>query len=189
MVTARARPTYADILALPEHLTGQILAGELHVMPRPAPPHVSTQTLVATDLCFPFQFGRGGGPGGWRIVVEPELRLGIDPDFDTVVPDLAGWHLDRLPTLPEKGSFTVRPDWVCEVLSPSTFAIDRTLKLPFYARAGVGHAWLIDPIARTLEALRNESSRWLVLGAWRDGARVRAEPFDAVEIDLAAWWA
>jgi len=188
MVTAKTRPTYADILALQEHVTGEILGGELVVMPRPAPPHILTQTAASADLVFPFQHGTNG-PGGWLIFTEPELRLSIDPDFDTVVPDIGGWRTERLPVVPEKGSFTIHPDWVCEVLSPSTLVIDRTVKMPFYARANVGHAWLIDPLARTLEAFRNESGKWLMLGAWSNDARVRAEPFDAVEINLARWWA
>ena len=67
------------------------------------------------------------------------------------------------------------PDWVCEVLSPSTSAIDRAEKMPIYVRERVATLWLID--ARTLEALVLEGTRWSVLGTWPDDAKVRVEPF------------
>ncbi|MBI5496572.1 MAG: Uma2 family endonuclease [Deltaproteobacteria bacterium] len=184
---ARKAPTYEDILALPEHLVGEIVAGELVVMPRPAPRHASAATSLAGDLNGRFQHGRGG-PGGWWILMEPELRLGIDRDYDTVVPDIAGWRRERLPELPETASFSLPPDWVCEVLSPATARLDRALKMPFYARARMGHLWLVDPLVRTLEAYRNVEGRWLVLGAWKDADVVRVEPFDAVEVALGPLW-
>ena len=94
-----------------------------------------------------------------------------------------------MPEIPNAAAFELAPDWICEVLSPSTEATDRADKLPIYATENVGHVWLVDPIARTLEVLRLESARWSLLGTWRDDARVRAEPFDAIELELAALWA
>jgi Uma2 family endonuclease len=130
-------------------------------------------------------FSRGrGGPGGWRIVVEPELHLGRH----VVVPDLAGWRRERLPALPSEPYFTLPPDWVCEVLSPSTTRFDRVRKLPIYAEHAVGYAWLVDANARTLEVFRLEGSRWILVATHGDDEVVRAEPFDAVEIELAALW-
>src|SRR5436305_207687 len=125
---ARKRATYADIEALPEHLTGEILDGELFVSPRPAPPHAEASSALGVILGGPFRFGRGG-PGGWRILDEPELHLG----GDVVVPDLAGWRLERMPALPKIAWFELAPDSVCEVLSPSTVVHDRHRKLAFYA--------------------------------------------------------
>ena len=187
---ARKRPTYADIEALPPHLRGEILGGELVVSPRPAPPHVRAASALGGTL-FPFDRdgdGDGDGPGGWWIDDEPELHLDVDPDYPVVVPDLAGWRAEGLPELPETAAYTVVPDWVCEILSPSTGADDRALKMPFYALAGVAHLWIIDPLLMTLEAYRLEGSQWLLLRTWAGTDRARAEPFDAIEISLSRLW-
>jgi Uma2 family endonuclease len=181
------RPTYADIEALPEGLNGEILGGELVVSPRPAPPHASGGSALGAILNTSFQLGLLG-PGGWWIIFEPELSLDVDPAFDPIIPDLAGWRLETLPDQPETAQYRTRPDWVCEVVSPSTGRHDRVLKLPFYARAGVRHCWLLDPLAETLEVYRLESGRWTLAGSYGGEMRVRAEPFDAIEIDLALVW-
>lgn len=116
---------------------------------------------------------------------EPELHL----HGDIVVPDLAGWRRERMPEIPEAAAFELAPDWICEVISSSTEAIDRSDKMPIYAREGVRFAWLVDPMTRTLEAFRLEGVRWMVLGTWRDEAKVRVEPFDAIELELVNLWA
>jgi hypothetical protein len=153
-----ARPaTYADLLALPDRVVGEIVGGELYVSPRPAPRHAAASAGVGGKLWPPFHDGNGG-PGGWWILGEPELHLG----HDVVVPDLAGWRRVRMPALPDTAYFTITPDWICEVLSPGTARLDRHHKLDVYARAGVAHAWLIDPLARTLEALHLDSGRWVI---------------------------
>jgi Uma2 family endonuclease len=90
--------------------------------------------------------------------------------------------------MPDVPRFELAPDWVCEVLSPSTQAIDRADKLPIYAAHGVRHAWLVDPASRTLEVYRLEGERWLILGTHRDDAVVRAEPFDAIDLKLSKLW-
>ena len=180
----RKGATYDNLLALPENVVGEILGGELVVSPRPAPRHAKATTELAVNL-GPFQYGRGPGPGGWTILFEPELHL----HGDVLVPDLAGWRSERLPKLPETAAFELAPDWVCEVISPSTARIDRVRKLPIYAREKVGHAWLVDPLARTLEVCeRGEDGVWKLVQSFADAARVRARPFDAVELDLARWW-
>lgn len=182
------RPSYADIEALPEHLTGEIVAGELRVSPRPAPPHIYFASAMGGQLSGPFGFGRGG-PGGWWILDEPELHLDVDPDYEVVVPDLAGWRRSRMRVLPQTAWFGSVPDWVCEVLSPNTAAMDRTEKMPFYARAGLAHAWLVDPLLCTLEVHRLDGDTYRVVKTFRGNVSVRAEPFDAIEIDLAPLWA
>jgi len=181
------RPTYADIEALPPHVNGEILAGELVVSPRPAPPHARAASKLTVLLGGPFDLGIGG-PGGWQILVEPELSLGVDPDYDPVIPDLAGWRLEVMPGLPETAQFKVCPQWVCEVLSPSTQRADRILKLPFYARAGVDHVWLVDPIAESLEVFARQGSTWLLAGSHSGDEVVHAAPFDAVPLSLSWLW-
>lgn len=180
---ARSPATYEDLAKVPAHQVAEILDGELIVSPRPAARHAQASSVMGSDLLGPFQRGLGG-PGGWWILDEPELHLGAD----VLVPDLAGWRRERMPAIPDVAAFSLAPDWVTEVVSPSTARHDRVQKLAIYARDGVRHVWLVDPIARVLEVLRLESGRWLLAAAHGDNEKVRAEPFDAIELDLAAWW-
>ena len=184
---AATSATYADLVALPENLVGEILAGELVASPRPAPRHSFTASGLGGILGPPFWFGRGG-PGGWWILDEPELHLG-GVGGDVVVPDLAGWRRPRMPALPEAAFFELAPDWVCEVLSPATQRYDRVQKLAIYARERVAHYWLINPTERTLEVLRLDGEGYRIVGTHVDDAKVRAEPFDAVELELGLLWA
>lgn len=178
------RATYADIEALPEHLVGEIVDGKLIVSPRPAPRHALTESVLGMKLGPPFHMG-DGGPGGWWILIEPELHRGKD----VLVSDLAGWRRERMPALPDTAWFEIAPDWVCKVVSPSTARHDRATKLPVYAREQVGHVWLLDPIARTLEILRFQQDAYLVASVHGGGDQsVCAEPFDAVELDLLSLW-
>lgn len=176
--------TYADLEALPPNVVGEIVAGELHVAPRPAMPHALASSSLGYELIGPFQRGVGG-PGGWVILDEPELHLGSD----VLVPDLAGWRRERLPReTPRSAAMTLAPDWVCEVLSPSTEALDRAGKLDVYAREGVRHVWLVDPNLLTLEVFRLQGARYLLLGTYTGEATVRAEPFEALALQLRVLW-
>ncbi len=179
----RPRATYEDLLEVPDNKVAEILDGELFVSPRPAMPHTVAASVLGGDLSGPFHQGRGG-PGGWWILDEPELHFAAD----VVVPDLAGWKRERMPESPKTAFVTLAPDWVCEVLSPSTERLDRARKLRVYSREGVGHAWLVNPLARTLEVYRRAEDRWLLLATVADDALVRAEPFDAIELDLLPLW-
>ncbi|MEO0973769.1 MAG: Uma2 family endonuclease [Pseudomonadota bacterium] len=181
--TASKSATYADLLALPDHVVGEIVDGELHASPRPATPHAHVASTLGMDIGSSFQRGRGG-PGGWWILDEPELHLGSD----ILVPDLAGWRRERMPTLPRAPFIQLAPDWVCEVVSPSTARLDRTGKLPIYARAEVGHAWLLAPDAHSLEMFRRDSEHWILISTHSGEQHVRAEPFAAVELELGALW-
>jgi Uma2 family endonuclease len=178
--------TYADVLAAPRHLVAEVVGGDLHLSPRPASPHALAAGELFGELRSPFGRGRGG-PGGWIFLPEPELHLGDEPAI--VVPDIAAWRRERMPSVENVPYFTLAPDWLCEVLSPSTESFDRTEKLPVHARAGVGFCWLVNPIARTLEVLRNQGDgRWVVLSSHGENAKVRAEPFEAMELDLTLLW-
>ncbi len=177
------RATYADVEALPDHVVGEILDGELYASPRPRLRHAMAATRLTGRLSPPFDDGQGG-PGGWWLLIGPELHLGED----IVVPDLAGWRRERLPEVPDEPHLELAPDWVCEILSPSTERIDRGLKLGVYAREKVPHAWLVNPGTRTLEVLRLQGDEWLIASVHSDADRVRAEPFDAIELDLAGLW-
>lgn len=181
---ARRRATYEDLLAVPRHVVAEIIGGELRTHPRPAPRHAHASSRLGARLNRFFDEG-DGGPGGWWILDEPELHLASG---DIVVPDIAGWRVELMPELPSTAYFETVPDWICEVLSPSTAAEDRADKMPIYADAGVAYAWLIDPLLRTLEVMRLESSRWSVRGTFRGDALVRAEPFDSIELSLAGLW-
>lgn len=184
MTELALRPaTYEDLLKVPDHLVAELIDGELYTSPRPASRHARASTAVGAKLFNSFDSG-DGGPGGWWIVVEPELHLAAN----AIVPDLAGWRRERMPVFPDAAAFDVAPDWVCEVQSPSTARIDRVKKLPIYKEHRVQHVWLIDPVDRTLEVLRLEQDRWIVASNYAGDDVVPAEPFDAAEIELGALW-
>jgi Uma2 family endonuclease len=182
---APRRATYADVLAAPAHQVAEVIDGSLYLHPRPARPHTAAATTLGEELGPPFRRGKGG-PGGWILLDEPELHLGDD----IVVPDLAGWRRERMPVITtELPYFDLAPDWVCEVLSPSTERVDRIQKLRIYARARVGHVWLVNPILRTLEVLELDGDGWRLLSAHAGDERVSARPFHAIELELGALWA
>jgi Uma2 family endonuclease len=181
----KKRATYEDVLNAPEHMVAEILDGDLLLFPRPARPHAAACSALGEELGPPFKRGRGG-PGGWLILDEPEFHFGEN----VLVPDLAGWRRERMPVMTtEIPYFTLSPDWVCEVLSPSTAVVDRVRKLPIYARENVEHVWLVDPLLRTLEVLRRREGKWLVVDTFAGDAKIRAEPFDAIELELGILWA
>ena len=180
---ATRRATYQDVLDAPAHLVAEVIGGTLHTHPRPAPAHALATSALGTDLGNPFQFGRGG-PGGWWIIDEPELHL----DEEIMVPDLAGWRREGMPEWPGTAYFTLAPDWVCEVLSPSTRKVDLLEKRPTYAREGVGHLWLIDPTDRTLEAFELHEGQWLLIASAKDDDPISIRPFDAITFSLADLW-
>jgi Uma2 family endonuclease len=179
----KTRATYEDLLAVPDNKVAELLDGELHVSPRPASRHTRAASILGVKLGAPFDLG-DGGPGGWLLLDEPELHFGED----VLVPDLAGWRRERMPAVTDVPFLTLAPDWVCEVVSPSTERIDRSHKMRIYGRGAVRHAWLVNPIARTLEAYRFGEQGWVLLGTHAGEERVRVEPFDAIELELAALW-
>jgi Uma2 family endonuclease len=179
------RELYERYQQVPSHQHAEIVRGTLYVMPRPAPRHANASSVLGVELGGPFQRGRGG-PGGWWILDEPEIHLA---PLEPTIPDLAGWRVERMPELPEGAYFTEPLDWACEVLSKSTERIDREEKLPLYAQHRVAHVWLVDPVAKTLEVHSlGEDQRWREVRIHQGDVRVRAAPFEAIELDLAALW-
>lgn len=175
--------TYQDVIDSPPNMIAEIIGGELRLSPRPGGPATVVGSAIGKKLGSLFERD-DGGPGGWLILWEPELHLGDE----VVVPDLAGWRLERMPVGPDDAFFTIPPDWICEVLSRSTEKTDRTEKMPIYASFGVQYAWLVHPRRRTLETFRLRDGSWSATGVRKDTDRARIEPFDAIELDLARLW-
>jgi Uma2 family endonuclease len=184
MAAASKPARYEDLFSLPPNVTGQIVDGELHVHPRPATAHALATSGLGEELGPPFKRGKGG-PGGWIILDEPELHFRAD----VLVPDLAGWRRERMAELPLEPFLTLAPDWLCEVLSPSTASFDRKKKLPIYAREGVRHVWIVEPETKTLEVLRLDGEGYRLVLVASDDDKGRYEPFEAIELDVAILWA
>lgn len=176
--------TIADLEALPPNVKGEIIDGVLYTHARPRARHQDLIGALGDDIRRPFRRGRGG-PGGWWILVEPGIEVMGSPEFS---PDLAGWRVERMAELPEDTSIQVVPDWVCEVLSPSTRSYDLRTKRAFYARIGVKYLWYVDMDERSLTVSRLYEGKWLELGVYGEDDKVRAEPFEAVELEMEAWW-
>jgi Uma2 family endonuclease len=166
--------------------TLEVIGGKEFLAARPAQPHIHTASQLHTELNYRFGGFKGGdrGPGGWFIYHEPELKLAEDK----VTPDIAGWRRERLGKITREAAFHVAPDWICEVLSPSTRVWDREDKMPFYAMHRVGHLWLVDPLDQLLEVFALGRRGWEAIGTFSGGKIVRAEPFEAVELDLSLIW-
>lgn len=180
---ARKQANYNDLLGLPENMIGEIIDGELSVTPRPSFDHAHAGSILGGELVPAYRLGRGG-PGGWIILDEPEIWL----SEHILVPDLAGWRKERLLGLPKTEWRSVSPDWVCEIVSPGTARIDKVRKMPIYAQFGVQHLWVVDPATRTLDVFQLDSGRWVLLASFAEDDRVRAEPFQDLEIELGNFW-
>lgn len=180
---ARTIAIYADLQSLPDTMIGEIINGELIATPRPSRRHADAASSLSGEIVPPYKFGRGG-PGGWIILVEPEIGLGDN----IIVPDLAGWKRERFPYSEDHNWISAVPDWICEIISPSTAGIDRVKKMGLYAQHGVPYYWIIDPLGRTLEVFENGLGKWSLVGTYADGDLVKAPPFHECEIDLKHLW-
>lgn len=180
-----SRDVVAGYRSAPSHVVAEVVDGQLSLMARPRPPHAKVCARMARALGG-FHDPDDADPGGWAILIEPELHLGTQPDI--VDPDLAGWRRERLPEEPTTAAIALAPDWVCEILSESTEALDRGAKRRIYGRERVGHLWLCDPRIRTLEVYRLDGGRWVEIDTHEGDVRVRAAPFEEIEIDLARIW-
>ena len=178
------RATYQDVIDAPAHRVAEIIDGRLYESPRPPPLAAVAKAGLTVVLGRPFGRGRDGGPGGWRLLLEPELHFGDD----VVVPDFTGWRRERMAKLPMTDFVTLAPDWVCETLSAETRELDLEAKLPVYAREGVAHLWLADPADRTLEAFELRDGEWALIACAKDAEPVSIRPFDAITFSLAELW-
>ncbi len=178
-------PTYEELLKVPDGLVAELIDGDVVTSPRPSIRHAAASSILQSTVSGAFDRRGGGTPGGWVILFEPELHV----VGQVLVPDIAGWRQESMPTLPDAPFVETAPDWVCEVLSPSTIAMDRTRKMFHYARAGVSHLWLLDPQPETLEVFRLDDETWRLVTSVAGTVRISAEPFEAVELDLGRVWA
>ena len=180
--TAKRPKTWEDLEDLPEGSIGEIVGGEIVLLPRPSPRHAQSVMGLSVLLGGPFDMGING-PGGWVIRSDVDIQFGEE----IRVPDLCGWRAERYQE-PQRGPFVVIPDWVCEVLSPGTARSDRNQKLKLYGNHGVRFYWIIDTDIQHLEVYRLQGKVWVVAGTFTGDERVRAEPFEAIELDLSPLW-
>ncbi len=176
--------TYEDLKKVPPHMVAEIINGALVTQPRPRLRHARASSALGGELMPPFDRGRGG-PGGWWILDEPELHLGEH----VLVPDLAGWRHEHLPVIPDKPWLDLAPDWICEVISPSTARYDRLEKRNIYAQFKVPHLWLIEPDRRMLEAFELQKGQWSLIATHVNDDEIAIAPFAEVPFSLGALWA
>lgn len=180
------RASYQDVLDAPEGQIAEIIDGEFYLQARPADAHIAAVQGLIISLDPPFMRGRGG-PGGWWIRAEAQFDTG-NRDWRTLAPDVAGWRKERVPTLP-RTYFEIAPDWVCEVLSPSTRLHDRNVKAEVYRQEGVKHLWLVDPSRQVFEAYENAGDEWRAVASFQGAeGEVSAPPFSACPFLLADLW-
>ena len=177
---------YIQLEALPKNMTGEIINSRLIAMPRPSGPHCQASSLLGASVLFPYQQGLYGGPGGWWIVDEPEVHF--IRDIEVTVPDIAGWRKERMPRQPRTHRYEIVPDWICEIASPSTAKLDRSEKMPLYAKYGVKHLWLVDPLLKILEAYELLNGCWLNVKTFKDNDVVSVVPFQEITIQLNDLW-
>ncbi|MBF0226818.1 MAG: Uma2 family endonuclease [Desulfobacterales bacterium] len=187
LTSIKTNATYEDLYHIPENMIGEIIDGELYVMPRPAPKHCNTASSLGIVIGYYYKIGMNGGTGGWWILDEPEIHFS-DLKEDFIVPDIAGWKKEKMFDLPKETYFSIPPDWVCEILSPGTATHDRKKKLPKYAKFGVTHFWIVDPTNKTVEILKLKNGEYVVLEVYGENDKMRTEPFTEILIDLINIW-
>jgi len=176
--------TFQDILDAPDGMLAQIINGDLRLNPNGAPEHQSAGAELSTDLVSHFRKSKFQ-PGGWLILPEMYVRLA---DKEVYRPDISGWRTATLPEAPTEFPIETTPDWVCEVLSPSTRQIDRTKKMAVYVDSKVNFYWIVDPKARSLEVFERDNDKWVLTSVGADDDVIRFAPFEDVEIDLQYLW-
>jgi len=173
-----ALATAADLARIPPERGAEVVEGHVVYKASPSFSHGYVQGQIGGLL----RFGSGGrGATGWWLVTEPDVELEA---HEVYRPDLAGWRRERVPSIPTEVPIRLRPDWVCEVLSPSTAGRDLSAKLRGYHRSGIPHYWVVDPEHHTLVIYRWQSDTYAVAGSAGLGDTIQAEPF-AVDLSVA----
>ena len=182
MAPRQVPATAADLAALPGDPRAEVIGGEITEKASPSAEHGDAQLALGAMLRDGFHRPAGGGPlGGWWLMAEVEIEL---ERHEVYLPDLVGWRRDRVPVRPSGRPVRDRPDWVCEILSPSNADRDLVDKLRTYKQNRIPHYWLVDPMARTLLVYRWTDGGYLAVCTARLGETVHAEPFEAVALSL-----
>jgi Uma2 family endonuclease len=176
----RGQATIADLYALPDDNRYELIRGTLVEKEAGTVEHARAQVGTSGTLFSHFQRGRGGGSTGWWFFTEVDLKLGAE----LFRPDVCGYRRERMPEPPAGRPLTQVPDWICEILSASNESRDRVEKLETYFRSGLPHYWLLNPVQGTLEVLRRTDLSFALVLTPHGGQRVRAEPFEAVELSI-----
>jgi Uma2 family endonuclease len=173
--------TIADLLAIPEERRRhEVVDGTLVEKEAASARHGGAQTRLSRAL-GPYDRRPGGKwPGGWWFASEVEVQF---EETEVLRPDVAGWRRDRLAALPSEVPITVRPDWICEILSKNR-RNDLVKKKRVYHRHHVGHYWIIDPVDETLAVYRWHNDGYVEVIIAERTETVRAEPFDAIELRI-----
>lgn len=172
--------TFADLEALGDDVSAEILGGTLVYKASPSGEHADAQAALAAFLRPAFHRKSGqGGPGGWWILTECDIELGV---HEVYRPDICGWRRERVPERPTGRPVRARPDWVCEILSSSNAATDQVDKFRIYASSGVPHYWIADPERKILTVYRLEQSECVGALQAKHGETVNAPPFEAVAL-------
>jgi len=177
----RPKATIADLLAIPEeHRRHEIIDGVLVEKEAASARHGGAQSRLVRWV-GPYDRRPGGRqPGGWWFATEVEIEL---EESEVYRPDVAGWRREHLEVLPAEVPIRIPPDWICEVLSKNR-RNDLIKKKRAYHRHSIGHYWLVDPIDETLAVYRWHKDGYVEVLIAERGERVRAEPFDAVELKV-----
>lgn len=179
---AKRTATIGDFLAIDEQRRfHELLGGEIVEKATPTGEHGDAQAGIVGAIrpAYHGRSGGGGGPGGWWIASEVEVLL---DSGDIVRPDVLGWRRERVPERPTGTPVRARPDWVCEVVSPTNATTDTVKKLRAYHRAGIPHYWLVDPRDATITVMRWSDAGYITVLRAERGERVRAEPFAEIEL-------
>ena len=184
MVASRIKlATAADLATLPGDARAEIIHGVIVEKASPSAEHGASQAAYSAVLVRRFQRGLGGRwPGGWWFGTEIEVEY---ETHEVYLHDMVGWRRDRVPQRPTGRPVRTRPDWACELLSPSNAKRDLIDKFQVLHTNGVRHYWIADPLEHTLIVHRWEPRGYLVVLTAAAGDVVRAEPFDAVELRVS----
>jgi len=176
--------TYQDILDAPDDMRAEVVNGELHLLPRAAPRHQRFSFLFGNALETSLR-DRKSGHSGWVFIPDTNVHLS---DHDICGPDIAGWRVETMPDVPETAHITIRPDWVCEIISPSSERLDRHDKFAMYANFGIPYYWIVDHRNRLVEAYALEQGRWVAIGVGSNDDAISFAPFDTIGLELGRLW-